>query len=379
MFSMRKDFVAFLFFGVLIFATAQVFATTIVLESGQSASYSFGESNTAAPDADYWAHVDHVNSNDQGGNYALGAAAGTMGGKSCLVLQAPTTSMGSTTKTSWWNAGPEYGGGNLATSRDWSALLDGGTISFEIYLETPKDSANNPITLSDIATFKPAFLLWSQHANGFVSSSTDSTLRVGGTRLYADDSSYAYDHLFEYDAWNTVEIEISTTLLPSGVKINGTSSANWYDDPKGAGSFSGVRGFAEENMANAFGNIDCWGFQFEFKSNTLSSVQPINLGIRNVEISTALIPGDANEDGRVDGSDVTILAGNWQTLTGATWGMGDFNKDGKVDGSDVTILAGNWQSGVDATAASVPEPSTLLLLLTAIVSLPLVIRRYARF
>ena len=73
------------------------------------------------------------------------------------------------------------------------------------------------------------------------------------------------------------------------------------------------------------------------------------------------IPGDANNDGRVDGSDVTILAGNWQVGVNdgktATWSMGDFNRDGKVDGSDVTILAGNWQTGVDsavvATSASV--------------------------
>ena len=78
------------------------------------------------------------------------------------------------------------------------------------------------------------------------------------------------------------------------------------------------------------------------------------------------IAGDANDDGKVDGSDVTILAGNWQygvTGGGATWDMGDFNSDGKVDGSDVTILAGNWQYGVDATAASVPEPSTLAILI----------------
>lgn len=78
------------------------------------------------------------------------------------------------------------------------------------------------------------------------------------------------------------------------------------------------------------------------------------------------IPGDANKDGKVDGSDVTILAGNWQTLTNATWGMGDFNGDGKVDGSDVTILAGNWQSGTTSAAASVPEPSTVLLFATLV-------------
>ena len=78
------------------------------------------------------------------------------------------------------------------------------------------------------------------------------------------------------------------------------------------------------------------------------------------------VPGDANKDGKVDGSDVTILAGNWQVgvdgTVQATWEMGDFNGDFKVDGSDVTILAGNWQYGVTAAAAAVPEPSVMVLL-----------------
>ena len=91
------------------------------------------------------------------------------------------------------------------------------------------------------------------------------------------------------------------------------------------------------------------------------------------------IPGDANRDGKVDGSDVTILAGNWQHgVTGtanATWEMGDFNADGKVDGSDVTILAGNWQAGVEAATAAVPEPGTLALLLMAAFSLVLIRRK----
>ena len=93
---------------------------------------------------------------------------------------------------------------------------------------------------------------------------------------------------------------------------------------------------------------------------------------------TEQIAGDANNDGKVDGSDVTILAGNWQKgvsdgLT-ATWEEGDFNADGKVDGSDVTILAGNWQYGVEAAAASVPEPGTIVLLISVFASL-LILRR----
>ena len=101
--------------------------------------------------------------------------------------------------------------------------------------------------------------------------------------------------------------------------------------------------------------------------------------VRIVQLEAPKVPGDANNDGRVDGSDVTILAGNWQRgVTGtadATWEMGDFNEDGKVDGSDVTILAGNWQYGVTATAASVPEPSTVTMFIVAGLALSLLRRR----
>ncbi|MGD9127198.1 MAG: dockerin type I domain-containing protein [Planctomycetia bacterium] len=83
--------------------------------------------------------------------------------------------------------------------------------------------------------------------------------------------------------------------------------------------------------------------------------------------------GDANKDNKVDASDATILAGNWQAGPGATWEMGDFNGDGYVDASDATILAGNWQFGTGAT--SVPEPSTLIGLVTLLLAGWCVVRR----
>ncbi|MGD9126662.1 MAG: dockerin type I domain-containing protein [Planctomycetia bacterium] len=85
------------------------------------------------------------------------------------------------------------------------------------------------------------------------------------------------------------------------------------------------------------------------------------------------IPGDANHDDQVDASDATILAGNWQAGPGATWEMGDFNGDGYVDASDATILAGNWQAGTGA--AAVPEPSTIILIASALIGLMLLRRK----
>jgi hypothetical protein len=76
--------------------------------------------------------------------------------------------------------------------------------------------------------------------------------------------------------------------------------------------------------------------------------------------AVAHIPGDANGDGVVNVGDLGILAGNYGTLTGATWEMGDFNGDGAVNVGDLGILAGNYGS---SAAAAVPEPVTMLMLL----------------
>ncbi|NLE39127.1 MAG: PEP-CTERM sorting domain-containing protein [Pirellulaceae bacterium] len=82
------------------------------------------------------------------------------------------------------------------------------------------------------------------------------------------------------------------------------------------------------------------------------------------------IPGDANNDGKVDAEDAKALAGNWGKSGDAAWGDGDFNGDLKVDAKDAAILAANWgyiwspAAGAEGAIASVPEPGTLTLLLT---------------
>ena len=99
---------------------------------------------------------------------------------------------------------------------------------------------------------------------------------------------------------------------------------------------------------------------------------------------TAQIPvalyGDANLDGRVDVSDLAILAANYRKHVTGGWSMGDFNDDGVVDVKDLALLAANYRhslgstavpvyNGLDAAAIEllsqagvivVPEPATIL-------------------
>lgn len=91
-------------------------------------------------------------------------------------------------------------------------------------------------------------------------------------------------------------------------------------------------------------------------------------GIVLQEIPVVYIPGDANFDGKVNATDATTLAEHWQSA--GSWTDGDFNGDGVVNDIDATIMATNWGYGMVAT---VPEPSTLVLLLG--MSLLFVLRR----
>jgi hypothetical protein len=91
----------------------------------------------------------------------------------------------------------------------------------------------------------------------------------------------------------------------------------------------------------------------------------------------ATYAGDANLDGEVDGADVDIWKLNVGTTGSGVWELADFNYDGEVDGADVDI----WKLKVGSSLALlglstggtglsiVPEPGTLILLVTGLLGL----------
>jgi hypothetical protein len=84
-----------------------------------------------------------------------------------------------------------------------------------------------------------------------------------------------------------------------------------------------------------------------------------NAGAINLASGNSYLPGDANLDGVVDGSDFGIWNSHKFTSV-AAWCSGDFNADGVVDGSDFGIWNANKFNASDGTSV-VPEPSLGLL------------------
>ncbi len=85
----------------------------------------------------------------------------------------------------------------------------------------------------------------------------------------------------------------------------------------------------------------------------------------------ALLAGDANEDGKVDINDLTIVLARYGQ-SGLSWAAGDFNGDGKADINDLTIVLANYGQTAGSAAAAmaaVPEPGALLLLAAALAGL----------
>ena len=81
----------------------------------------------------------------------------------------------------------------------------------------------------------------------------------------------------------------------------------------------------------------------------------------DIDLFGLLFPGDANGDKVADFTDLGILLNHYNQA--GTFATGDFDPSGTVDFTDLGILLNNYNqhAPVSASAAPVPEPSSLLL------------------
>ena len=213
-------------------------------------------------------------------------------------------------------------------------------------------------------------LYWNKQGDQWVPSSTSTyywgyttdylTGMSWGTNFTRSDGSGPSQDTNIITAGNYDMIALKTVFNSSdGVAqaVGGDSgSAMFYEDPVDgwvlAGIVSSITTY-ENAPTQAFVNSATYSVDLSFYLDEMDRIM-------------FPIPGDANRDGIVDGSDATILAEHWQQSTSLGSTVGDFNEDGIVDGSDATLLAAHWQEGEgDASTADfmVPEPSVWIMLL----------------
>lgn len=81
-------------------------------------------------------------------------------------------------------------------------------------------------------------------------------------------------------------------------------------------------------------------------------------------LTTSALAGDIDLDGDVDRTDAALFARHYGTLSGAIWTTGDFDADGATTLTDLALLQSHLnQPRSSPSAAAVPEPSALLILL----------------
>lgn len=106
-------------------------------------------------------------------------------------------------------------------------------------------------------------------------------------------------------------------------------------------------------------------FVLQFTDEDLPGIE-MGEGLTLDATGKVTLPGDANLDGFVDGSDFNIWNANKFTSGGVSWAHGDFNCDDVVDGSDFNVWNASKFTSLYTTV--VPEPSGILLALLGLVS-----------
>ncbi len=185
-----------------------------------------------------------------------------------------------------------------------------------------------------------------------------------GIRLGADGSISAYD--------DGVEIVSDFLFEGTGAILNHNFELRFVD-PTDGDPFDGA---GQTDMELLYNGISLATYRktdgglannyVNWNSNYLASLDNFFVGPFDGEIVivTPGVPGDLNGDGMVGSADLDIVRANWgQTVEVGCLSCGDPSQDGIVGSADLDIVRANW--GATASAAVVPEPGALSLILLA--------------
>src|SRR5208283_3560166 len=106
---------------------------------------------------------------------------------------------------------------------------------------------------------------------------------------------------------------------------------------------------------NAQSNSGSYGIGYADAAN---AGNPAGLFGSQIEIMYTLL-GDANLDGKVNGTDFNLMATNFNQAVTDGWDKGDLTYDGKVNGNDFVLLAANFNQFASQSAVSSADEAAL--------------------
>jgi hypothetical protein len=188
--------------------------------------------------------------------------------------------------------------------------------------------------------------------------------RVGGATGGSRDSGVIVNDSFSITPNmsttnpNQVRLEVVTGNFQSGTPGSVSMFIN------GSATPTDINGAAAGTDLNFVWDAEGAGYM-GFSRNS----SPTLLSIDNLKISVPTVAtlnrGDFNGDGRVDGSDLSLLLSNWGSSVPPSpmgW-TGSAPTASGIDADELSRLLANWGFG---TSTAIPEPTSLLIALMAI-------------
>jgi len=324
------------------------------------------------------------------GNHSAGFTQDFYGpGRSKPDLVVPTTSTSAATAVTSSAATLLHGlvaGTEAAHSETIRALLFAGATKEEFpdWSHTPTQPLDETYGAGELNILNSWKMVHAGRAEGASTDPSQSTpLNASGWDFRSIDSTNDWYYTFEVlDGFTLRQWSIALTW---NAEVTDTDSSS---------RFSGEPSLANLNLSLYDSTTDLLGTLLDESVSTVDNLEhiyyPTELGPGTYTLKVSQSTADFDADGDIDGDDFLLWQRGFGMTEGALNGDGDANGDGAVDGDDLAL----WQEGLGTVppsqdfglawlswpewnpdspqgvplVASVPEPSTLGLLLVVLLA-----------